>query len=647
MQLRPGLVANTRVCAKFFSFVLDRSNNYLYQPGTPGKPMVVDIANLHPRKTPKEDTVVQFMAELSQYYQLSPDSNFIFLPFPSRRDVHAIMNAEVEPSLHCGYPYFLKTWRANSLITHIKLRKHLRFALCDECVAFREAQLKANSHAELLALKDAQLQHHKEVKLERQKYYIRRDRGIDPLRSCMSMIVDAADQRLYALPYFYASTHSSQKCLRLPVHLMGTLVHGEAVHAATYFENFKQGTNVTIEAINYALGAKLQRDGKLPDRLYLQLDNTSKQCKSKYMLGYLGYLVHRGHFKRITVSFLPVGHTHEDIDQFFSRLATYLKCHSVMNTEQLHEAIRRCYQTKEGHRATTEHWDRCANFSEWIMPYLSNFDGIASFRQFRFFNNDEHGVVVQCRRKTCHSQEWAGLQGQDEFTPVFKREPPATMVGVPPTQRRELLDLELVAKQKASIEELARARRVEADVVADVLHGVDMLGDDAELPFAWDLSAMMNFDADAYLPPADAEDVDERLDGIVPAPYKFSEGQVILIRPAPGADERFYLGEILTLGVGERLGEYEVWWLEYTTGDEWMGYQRRRANRKKMTDWQWAEACQCVVLMTGKPNKTRNVYKRSQKEIRSFLVRWEQENDDEDSGRENSDPEVEDGNDSD
>jgi len=82
------------------------------------------------------------------------------------------------------------------------------------------------------------------------------------------------------------------------------------------------------------------------------------------------------------------------------------------------------------------------------------------YRQFRFFVDNDDEVVVQCRQKTCDSQEWAAVRGQGVSTPVFKRPPPATMVDVPPTQRRDLLDAGLVAKQKKSIAELAHARRV-------------------------------------------------------------------------------------------------------------------------------------------------------------------------------------------
>ena len=41
------------------------------------------------------------------------------------------------------------------------------------------------------------------------------------------------------------------------------------------------------------------------------------------MISYLSLLVEVGMFDYIKMSYLPVGHTHEDIDQAFSRIAVY------------------------------------------------------------------------------------------------------------------------------------------------------------------------------------------------------------------------------------------------------------------------------------------------------------------------------------
>ena len=50
---------------------------------------------------------------------------------------------------------------------------------------------------------------------------------------------------------------------------------------------------------------------KFPPVLYLQLDNTWKDNKNRYVFGYAGMLVRTGVFKNVVVSFLPKGHTHE------------------------------------------------------------------------------------------------------------------------------------------------------------------------------------------------------------------------------------------------------------------------------------------------------------------------------------------------
>ena len=104
--------------------------------------------------------------------------------------------------------------------------------------------------------------------------------------------------------------------------------HGKLIYG---FYNFQwlHDSNLTIEVLSQVL---LDFKDKLPEVLYLQLDKN----KNRFVLGYCALLVHRNVFKKVTlllkycmrvltvfvyklwvrVNFLPVGHTHEDIDQF-------------------------------------------------------------------------------------------------------------------------------------------------------------------------------------------------------------------------------------------------------------------------------------------------------------------------------------------
>ena len=65
---------------------------------------------------------------------------------------------------------------------------------------------------------------------------------------------------------------------------------------------------------------KLVRIGLTCALLSFQREN-----KNRYLFAYLKSLVDCGLFDHIYLNFLPVGHTHCDIDQLFSRVATFLK----------------------------------------------------------------------------------------------------------------------------------------------------------------------------------------------------------------------------------------------------------------------------------------------------------------------------------
>lgn len=136
---------------------------------------------------------------------------------------------------------------------------------------------------------------------------------------CLSVIIDGAESSRYKVPYTCDTSHTTAAAWKPKLHVMGALVHGFGAYAALYTDACKAGHNVTCQALLQVLKLVAARRGGLPPHLYLQLDNTTRQCKGKFIGGFLGVLILIGVFKSITVGYLPVGHTHEDIDQFFSR----------------------------------------------------------------------------------------------------------------------------------------------------------------------------------------------------------------------------------------------------------------------------------------------------------------------------------------
>ncbi|CAN0120568.1 unnamed protein product, partial [Heterosigma akashiwo] len=51
--------------------------------------------------------------------------------------------------------------------------------------------------------------------------------------------------------------------------------------------------------------------------LYIQFDNCSEN-KNKTVFAFLSHLVQLGLFRKVKSGFLMVGHTHEDLDAYFS-----------------------------------------------------------------------------------------------------------------------------------------------------------------------------------------------------------------------------------------------------------------------------------------------------------------------------------------
>ena len=77
---------------------------------------------------------------------------------------------------------------------------------------------------------------------------------------------------------------------------------------------FSHGPNLVLHCLMMTL-TKIKPKGKV---LYLQLDNTYKENKNSYLMRFMSYLVNQNYFEQIQVSFLLVGHTHNDVDMVFS-----------------------------------------------------------------------------------------------------------------------------------------------------------------------------------------------------------------------------------------------------------------------------------------------------------------------------------------
>jgi hypothetical protein len=74
-----------------------------------------------------------------------------------------------------------------------------------------------------------------------------------------------------------------------------------------------------------------ERNKQWPKKLFLQFDNASNN-KGQCMFHYCAWLVHWGVFESIRIGFMIPGHTHDIVDQLFSRISLYLRRVDVWTT---------------------------------------------------------------------------------------------------------------------------------------------------------------------------------------------------------------------------------------------------------------------------------------------------------------------------
>jgi hypothetical protein len=506
-----------RVCSTFFYWCTRSSTNKVFQPSlhAPGSghtTIIVEKISPTNRPAPFLVDVRTWLLTLAAYYLISPDSQYTYIPFANKDDVFSLY--EQERPNGAKVVYFKATWRDDPQLDHIRIRRYLRFAKCDECTDNLEASHKTHDRAERKVILSRHRIHLQFVKLERDSYYQRRTMARQLPGEYMSLIIDGSDTSWYHFPYFKRISHSSQNKWKVGIHVMGCINHGRGSSIVTYIDNVKQGTNVTIEVLHRELVKTIETEGKLPKKLFLQLDNTTKQCKSKYVIGYLARLVRDGVFDEVILSFLPVGHTHEDIDQLFSRLAIWLRTHDCLSRLDLTKAAAHAFESDQ-ERPTIAHMDRVANISDYLEPYVRQLKGITKYHQFKIsYVGDETSTTKRSVRLRARvwitpkgeDARWTGILPYTRDSLIFNAEPetrewlnamPFSDDAVPVSQRKQkkissegslLGDRARLVKD---VEGMIAARKIPPEHAVDLRECLALCTDPPEapqiaLPFIWD-----------------------------------------------------------------------------------------------------------------------------------------------------------------
>ena len=156
--------------------------------------------------------------------------------------------------------------------------------------------------------------------------------------------VDGMDQAKTNIPNEPLRDKATSPGAPLPVRLMGAIAYARAWYGFWTIPQWASTSNVTLTALARII-QDAQMDGQerglpaphLPPRLVIQMDNTAKDNKNHFLFGFAGMLLAEGYFTEVEAHFLPVGHTHQEIDQSFSLVSKAVGEKGALDVEDLME----------------------------------------------------------------------------------------------------------------------------------------------------------------------------------------------------------------------------------------------------------------------------------------------------------------------
>ena len=188
------IICGRNVCSKFAKFARGVSNSSVYSNYTKRTSndgvLVSDDEDLSPNEEDedilrrnedipklsfKRTMIINFFNELIIWNEKMPDVNEIHLPHGNKKELffNFLTDCRVlHQNFNCSYNYFIQIWFI--LFPHVKLRKHSRFTLCDDCVRFKEQINSTISQSIKNLLRTENYKHKFYIKKEKYGYYTKR-----------------------------------------------------------------------------------------------------------------------------------------------------------------------------------------------------------------------------------------------------------------------------------------------------------------------------------------------------------------------------------------------------------------------------------------------------------------------------------------
>jgi hypothetical protein len=277
-----------------------------------------------------------------------PDSDEVHLPDYCWKYVYQrYLTEHVQNSI--SETTFFRLNKYDGDLRKIKIRKCKRFSKCEPCLEL-DKLIKNSAGVTRNYWKDAKKKHIEWQMRERMKCAKHVEKATNPATRDEYMVVeiDNMDNQKTAVGQMPRDPKSLASLEKLKTHITGVHVPGDAdspFRCYTWHDRFPTGSDVVITILLRTL-CEIAAKGPLPPTLYLHLDNCWRENKNRFVLGITHLLVEAGVFKKVKICFLPVGHTHNIVDQMFSRFSVHIKWNDILTLEDLVRICSGAYQAR-------------------------------------------------------------------------------------------------------------------------------------------------------------------------------------------------------------------------------------------------------------------------------------------------------------
>lgn len=159
----------------------------------------------------------------------------------------------------------------------------------------------------------------------RTRYYKKNDKAKFHSEQCQSIIIGGTEQPAFSSPRFVTKSITNRE------HALNGYLTGFTDHLkpsrlllSTMTEELEMGDNHDIKA-SYRFVNERVSSKPFPSTLFIQVDNWTHMKRNRYVLARTQCLINWNVFLCLEIGFVLIGHTHEEIDQAFSRTPERLR----------------------------------------------------------------------------------------------------------------------------------------------------------------------------------------------------------------------------------------------------------------------------------------------------------------------------------